>query len=106
MKTCKKKQGVSYALIEVCFIDDLDDITLYQAKKNEVINAIAQGIVKGFKLNDSKKLLTSAEDITYELNKSFFPITETEKFVKELEKAKKNNSSLYWGFYKLVNKIK
>jgi N-acetylmuramoyl-L-alanine amidase len=106
MNTCKKKQGVSYALIEVCFIDDLDDITLYQAKKNEVVNAIAQGIVKGFRLKKSKKLFASAEDITHELNKSFFPITETEKFIKELDEAKKNNSSLYWGFYKLVNKIK
>jgi N-acetylmuramoyl-L-alanine amidase len=117
MNICKKKQGVSYALIEVCFIDDLDDMKLYQAKKDEVVNAITQGIIKGFKLNQvvnnsmnntepSKKMLTSANDITWELNKSFFPITETQKFVKELDEAKKNNSSLYWGYYKLVNKIK
>lgn len=50
--------------------------------------------------------LTSANDITWELNHSYFPITETEKFVKELEEAKKKNASLYWGYYKLVNKIK
>ena len=113
MNTCKKKQGVSYALIEVCFIDDLDDMTLYQAKKDEVVNAIAQGIIKGFKLNktvnssvNTVELLTSANDITLELNKSFFPITDKEKFVKELNDAKEKNSSLYWGFYKLVNKIK
>ena len=117
MNICKKKQGVSYALIETCFIDDLDDMKLYQSKKDEVVDAIAQGIVKGFKLNKvvnnsmnttepSKKLLTSANDITYELNKSFFPITETQKFVKDLEEARVKNSSLYWGYYKLVNKIK
>jgi N-acetylmuramoyl-L-alanine amidase len=35
MNTCKKKQGVSYALLETCFIDDLDDMKLYQTKKNE-----------------------------------------------------------------------
>lgn len=52
------------------------------------------------------ELLTSANDITWELNHSFFPITETEKFVKELDEAKRKNSSLYWGYYKLVNKIK
>lgn len=50
--------------------------------------------------------LTSANDITWELNNTYFPITDTKKFVSELEEAKKNNSSLYWGFYKLVNNIK
>lgn len=56
--------------------------------------------------NEEKPMLTSANDITWELNHSYFPITETAKFVKELEEAKKKNSSLYWGYYKLVNKIK
>lgn len=50
--------------------------------------------------------ITSANDITWELNHSYFPITEKAKFVKELEEAKAKNSSLYWGYYKLVNKIK
>lgn len=50
--------------------------------------------------------LTSANDITWELNHSYFPITDMKKFVSELEEARKNNSSLYWGYYKLVNKIK
>ena len=51
-------------------------------------------------------VLTSANDITWELNHSFFPITDTKKFVEELEEAKRDNSSLYWGYYKLVNRIK
>ena len=50
--------------------------------------------------------LTSANDITWELNHSYFPITDKEKFVKELDEAKQKNSSLYWGYYKLANKIK
>jgi len=54
----------------------------------------------------NKILLTSANDIAWELNHSFFPITEMEKFVKELDEAKEKNSSLYWGYYKLVNRIK
>jgi len=29
MNTCKGAQGVSYALVEVCFIDDPDDMTHY-----------------------------------------------------------------------------
>lgn len=56
--------------------------------------------------NSQKTLLTSANDITWELNHTYFPILETEKFVKELDEAKQKNSSLYWGYYKLVNKIK
>ena len=55
---------------------------------------------------NKSKLLTSANDITWELNHSFFPITDMKKFVVELEEAKGKNSSLYWGYYKLVNKIK
>ena len=54
--------------------------------------------------NKLKTELTSANDITWELNNSFFPISDMKKFVSELEEAKKNNSSLYWGYYKLVNK--
>lgn len=60
----------------------------------------------GVKQQEEKQLLTTANDITWELNHSFFPITDTEKFVKALDEAKKNNSSLYWGYYKLVNGIK
>lgn len=56
--------------------------------------------------NEETQMLTSANDITWELNHTYFPITETAKFVKELDEAKKKNSSLYWGYYKLVNKIK
>ena len=46
-----KKQGVSAALLEVCFIDDIDDMKLYKTKKKEIAVAIAQGIVKGFGLS-------------------------------------------------------
>ena len=50
--------------------------------------------------------LTSANDITWELNHSHFPITDTKKFVTELEQARLDNSSLYWGYYKIANRIK
>lgn len=56
--------------------------------------------------NKLNNYITTANDITWELNHTYFPITDTEKFVSELDKAKKENSSLYWGYYKLVNKIK
>ena len=57
-------------------------------------------------LMNKVELLISPNDITWELNHSYFPITDMERFVNELDEAKQKNSSLYWGFYKLVNKIK
>ena len=106
MNICKGKQGVSYALIETCFIDDLDDVKLYLSKRDEVVAAIANGIVSGFGLKKIKKELTAASEITNELAMSYFPINDKSNFVKVLDEAKKSNSPLYWGYYKLVNKIK
>lgn len=59
-----KTQGVSSALLEVCFIDDLDDMKLYQAKKANIIKAIANGIIKGFGLKPK-----AMDDITIIKNK-------------------------------------
>lgn len=50
--------------------------------------------------------LTSSNDITWALNAAYFPITDTAGFIKALDKAKKTESPLWWGFYKLVNRIK
>lgn len=104
MRICKGQQGVSYALIETCFIDDLDDMQLYMSKRDEVIDAITNGVVEGFGLK--KMELVTAEEITEELDKNYFPIQEKANFIKVLNEAKNNNSPLYWGYYKLVNKIK
>lgn len=106
MNICKGKQGVSYALIETCFIDDLDDMKLYKSKKNDVVAAITKGVVSGFGLKKIKKELVSAKEITEELAKNYFPISDKTSFIKALEQAKKAESPLYWGYYKLVNKIK
>lgn len=48
----------------------------------------------------------TANDITWELNHTYFPIDDMAGFVKVLDAAKKKNSPLYWGYYKLVNRIK
>ena len=42
------KRGVSHALIETCFIDDKDDMTLYKEKFNDIAKAIADGVAEGF----------------------------------------------------------
>lgn len=59
-----KQQGVSSALLEVCFIDDADDMKLYQAKKADIVKAVANGIIKGFRL-EPKEL----DDVTIIKNK-------------------------------------
>ena len=51
MNICKGSQGVSYALIETCFIDNADDMKLYQSCKKDVAYAIAHGIAVGFGLS-------------------------------------------------------
>ena len=43
-----KKAGVSACLLEVCFIDDADDMKIYGAKFSEIMDGIAKGIVEGF----------------------------------------------------------
>lgn len=54
-----KKQGVSAALMEICFLDDRDDMNLYEAKKNEIGLAIAEGIARGYKLTKEDSLSES-----------------------------------------------
>lgn len=61
-----KSRGVSSALLEVCFIDDADDMLIYTAKKHDIAEAITNGIARGFglekrvdDLTDDCKLLAS-----------------------------------------------
>ena len=42
------RDSVSAALLEVCFLDDADDMNLYVAKRTQVAMAIATGIADGF----------------------------------------------------------
>ena len=58
-----KNQGVSSALLEVCFIDNQYDVERYQARKTDVAKAIAHGIIKGFGLEIKKDELTVACEI-------------------------------------------
>ena len=50
-----KNKGISSALIETCFIDDKDDMSLYADKKSEVADAIVKGIIDGFGYEEPKK---------------------------------------------------
>lgn len=52
MNIVKKRQGVSYNLIELFFIDDLDDVRLWQRPGvfDAYVDAVARGICEGFGL--------------------------------------------------------
>jgi N-acetylmuramoyl-L-alanine amidase len=43
-----KTVGVSSALLEVCFLDDADDMALYEKNREKVAQAIAEAIAEGF----------------------------------------------------------
>ena len=49
-----KNRGISSALIELCFIDDADDMKIYTTKKNEIADAIVKGIADGFRLRKAE----------------------------------------------------
>lgn len=63
-------------------------------------------LIESYGKEVKSNMLETPNDITWELNHRYFPIEDMAGFVKVLDEAKKNNSPLYWGYYKLVNRIK
>ena len=45
-----RRQGVSHAVLETCFISDMDDIRWYQSQKRAIARAVVTGIIEGFGL--------------------------------------------------------
>lgn len=45
-----KKAGKESALLEICFLDDADDMAIYTKNKDKIALKIAEGISKGYKL--------------------------------------------------------
>lgn len=56
-----KSCGVSSCLLEVCFVDDADDMALYERKKAETARAIAMGVIEGFGLTESSQEAMNVE---------------------------------------------
>lgn len=56
-----KKAGVSSALLEVCFIDDPDDMAVYTANREKIAEAIADGIREGFGLKKTESAVPTTE---------------------------------------------
>ena len=57
------RAGVRASLLEVCFIDDADDMKIYTAKASQVISAIKDGLVVGLDLKANTNI-ADAIDIT------------------------------------------
>lgn len=60
-----KQSGVPAALLEVCFIDDADDMTVYQNKFAQIVQSIADGIIRGFGLKKEESPVTYEEFKAY-----------------------------------------
>jgi len=69
-----KRAGVSHALLEVCFIDDRDDMQIYLANKKPAAAAVASGIASGFGLKKEEN-----DVFTYEQFKAFMDRYEKER---------------------------
>ena len=54
-----KAAGVSSALLETCFIDDKDDMTIYSSKKAQIAEAIANAIASQFGLKKTANTTTT-----------------------------------------------
>ena len=53
-----KNMGMSGALLETCFIDNKNDISIYQKNKDAICQGIVDGIVSGFGLKRSTSTAT------------------------------------------------
>lgn len=72
-------------------------------RNEQMWTAFKAMLKEGKALGDNKKKLTTANDITWELSQMIH-IEDVDGFVRALEKAKSENSPLYWGIRKIVNR--
>ncbi len=87
-----RKAGTSSALLEICFIDDADDMAVYAVKQSEIVEAIAMSIIDGFGLQrpepvEQEETMTGKE--IYDALNAYtatLPVPDWAK--KELEEAK------------------
>lgn len=57
--------GISHALIETCFIDDADDMMLYEKNIDAIAGAIAAGVAKGFGLETEEEMQFTKEEAAW-----------------------------------------
>lgn len=66
------RQGMKASLLEVCFIDDLDDMKIYLKDKAAVAKAIADAFISTWKL---KMFATTTEKVMFRSSKKVDPAT-------------------------------
>lgn len=66
------RQGMKASLLEICFIDDLDDMKIYLKDKSAVAKAIAAAFITTWKL---KMLATTTEKVMFRSAKKVDPST-------------------------------
>ena len=105
-------------LLELFGLDELEDsdeeFSMEESELEKVLGSMCdyayeKGLMKmieNYGKEAAVQMLETANDITWELNHNYFPIDDMAGFVKVLDEAKNANSPLYWGYYKLVNRIK
>lgn len=59
-----KTKGADSCLLEVCFIDDADDMAIYTKNKDNVAKAIALGVVKTYSLKNKSTSNTTKKSTT------------------------------------------
>ena len=89
-------------LVETAFISNEKDANLLKIKADDFAKAIAQGIFECYGIKE-KKPISEPEEIVEKLS-GMVEINEKKRAIEALDKAKKENSSLYWILYKIVNK--
>lgn len=57
--------GISHALIETCFVDDADDMVLYEQNFDAIANAIASGIAEGFGMETEEEMQFTKEEAAW-----------------------------------------
>lgn len=88
-------------LVETAFIDNKSDAVLLKNNTFDFADAIAGGVFEFLNM-EVNEMITEPEEIVEALSKTI-EITEPQKAVSQLEKAKNENSSLYWMLYKIAN---
>lgn len=70
-----RQSGAKAALLEVCFIDDADDMAVYGRKFNGIVSAIANAIISSFGLKKEEQPVSYEQFKAY-LNRYFTEIAE------------------------------
>lgn len=96
-----KNCGISGALLEICFIDNKNDMNIYEKNKDKIVQAIADGIVSGFGL---KKNSTSTNNTQTTSKPATVKNVKTGDKVKVLKAVQYNNQPFicYYKEYDVI----